>query len=175
MIGRRANVLSEREVARVPALDAASNVESREDLERLLMLQCGKSLMAVEMSHVARLEVIPANAIERSGSQEVVQYRGGIMPLVRIAPLLYGGTTTDKGSLADMEHVVVFSDGDSNVGLVVDNILDVVEEKLDIESRASRPGIFGSAVIQARVADILDVPSLVRAANPQWFARDRAA
>jgi len=41
--------------------------------------------MAMLLSQVARLEEFALSKIERSGAQEVVQYRGQIMPLVRLS------------------------------------------------------------------------------------------
>jgi two-component system chemotaxis sensor kinase CheA len=43
------------------------------------------------------------------------------------------------------------------VGLVVDQILDIVEESLTVQRPASRPGVLGSAVIQGRVTELLDM------------------
>jgi two-component system chemotaxis sensor kinase CheA len=175
MIARRANVLSEHAQTGIEAVKSPQEADSEEDLESLLMVGCGNSLMAVEMSHVSRLEEIPVKSIERSGTQEVVQYRGAIMPLVRIAQLLYGQEHVASDDPSEVLQVVVFVSGRNIAGLVVDSILDVVEEKLEIEVRGARPGIFGSAVIQKRVVDVLDVPTLVRAANPIWFGEERAA
>jgi two-component system, chemotaxis family, sensor kinase CheA len=174
-VGRRANVLSERDKQSMDEVEVRPDQDARESLESLLMLRCGKSVVVVEMSHVSRLEEVPAKSIERSGSQEVLQYRGGILPLVRIAPLLYGERDLTGEQEREGVQVVVFSNGRSTAGLVVDDILDVVEEALDIETRAARPGIVGSAVIQKRVVDVLDVPTLVREANPSWFGDERAA
>lgn len=48
----------------------------------LLIFQAGEhSRMAVSLSSVVRLEEIPRTAVEKAGGQEVVQYRGQIMPL----------------------------------------------------------------------------------------------
>ena len=41
--------------------------------------------MAIPLSMVARLEEFPRAQVERSGSQEVVQYRGQILPLIDLA------------------------------------------------------------------------------------------
>jgi len=55
------------------------------------------------------------------------------------------------------------------VGLVVEHILDIVEENLVIESPGRRTGLLGSAVVQQRVTDLLDVQGVVRSAIPEFF------
>jgi two-component system chemotaxis sensor kinase CheA len=61
--------------------------------------------------------------------------------------------------------VVVYSKKGRRVGLVVDRILDIVEEKVVIQNPSHRDGVRGSMVIQTRVTDLLDIPSIVRFAQ----------
>jgi hypothetical protein len=46
--------------------------------------------------------------------------------------------------------------------------VDIVDEKLVVQSPAQRRGVLGSSVIQKRVTDLLDVPSVVRDAIPSF-------
>jgi two-component system chemotaxis sensor kinase CheA len=52
------------------------------------------------------------------------------------------------------------------VGLVVDRILDIVDEAFRVERQTGRRGVLGSAVIQKRITDIVDIPQLLGAAEP---------
>ncbi len=175
-IGQRANVLSElRDRAVVDSHDAARRSDAEGDRETLLLFQCaGDSLMALPLSMVSRLEEFPRAVIERTGQQEVVQYRGQIMPLVRISQVVYQAEAAANEMQKPLQ-VVVYAENNRRVGLVVDRILDIVEENLVIEQLAPRPGIRGSAVIQKRVADVLDVQGVVRAVHPQFFESRPAA
>jgi two-component system chemotaxis sensor kinase CheA len=56
--------------------------------------------------------------------------------------------------------VVVHSDGGQSVGLVVDEILDIVDQHVSITGKANGQ-LLGSAVIQQHVTDLLNVPALV--------------
>jgi len=47
---------------------------------------------------------------------------------------------------------------------VVDAILDIADEAFEIDVRKARSGVFGSAVIQGKVTEILDVKTIVGAA-----------
>jgi two-component system chemotaxis sensor kinase CheA len=49
--------------------------------------------------------------------------------------------------------------------LVVDRILDIVEESFEIQPHSRRKGLLGSAVIQKRITDIVDLPGLIEAAH----------
>src|SRR5262249_408326 len=121
--------------------------------QTLLLLGLGKNRRAaVPLSLVARLEEIPTAEIESAGDQEVVQYRGEILPLIHLTRLL----GVDGPSASDSMQVVVYSENGRSVGLVVDRILDIVETSLEVQQAARsrrQDGIVGSAVIQQRVTD----------------------
>jgi two-component system chemotaxis sensor kinase CheA len=70
--------------------------------------------------------------------------------------------------------VVVYSHKGRSVGLIVDHILDIVEENVVIQNPSHREGIRGSMVIQSRVTDLLDIPTIVRSARIS-FDEDQAA
>jgi two-component system chemotaxis sensor kinase CheA len=132
----------------------------------VLLVQCGESgRMAIDLALVARLEEFPRNTVEIAAGQQVVQYRGQIMPLVRVSEMLESTRSKAVESGEESLHVVVYADKGRTLGLVVDRILDIVEEPFVIERRTGRPGVMGSAVIQKRVTDILDVPGLIAAAE----------
>jgi len=57
---------------------------------------------------------------------------------------------------------------------VVERILDIVEEDVVLDRTAERAGILGSAVVQQRVTDLVDVQGVVRAANPRFFTATAA-
>jgi len=131
----------------------------------VLLFQYGESgRIAIDLGLVARLEEFPRDAVEIAAEREVVQYRGEIMPLVRVSDVL--GQQRDIAAQKDQEalHVVVYTHNGRSIGLVVDRILDIVEEAFVMQTQTGRTGLLGSAVIQKRVTDILDVPGLIAAA-----------
>ena len=136
------------------------------DRQSLLLLQNGRNgRVAIPLSLVERLEKVPRSAVEHAGVQEVTQYRGQIMPLIRLSRIVPGGDEADLEQDGCLQ-VVVCSAGGRNVGLVADRILDIVEEKLLLQPPAQRPGVLGSAVIQQHVTDLLDVPVVLRKTVP---------
>ena len=169
-IAQSANVVNEgRE--RSMNEKAAASASASAKMETVLLLQCGgEGRLAMDLSLVARLEEFPCDMIERAGDREVVQYRGQIMPLIRISEILEIGSRASGARDSGVLQVVVYSQEGRNIGLVVDRILDIIEEPIDRQQPVRRSGLLGSAVIQERVTDLLDVAALVRAANPDFFA-----
>jgi chemotaxis protein histidine kinase CheA len=166
-LAQRANVVSEvRDRAVTEKGKQAVGAADSNKRNAVLLFQYGENgRMAIDLSLVARLEEFPRDTVEVAGDQEVVQYRGQIMPLVRVSEVLE--SKRHKAAEAGQEslHVVVYADKGRSVGLVVDRILDIVEESFVMQRQTGRKGTLGSAVIQKRVTDILDVPGLIEAAD----------
>lgn len=123
----------------------------QDDNETMLVFRAGgKSQKAVPLALVARLEDFDVTDIEESDGKYVVQYRGSLMPLVLVS---------DRCKLAEegRQGVLVFADGDRVMGLAVDEILDIVEDKLDVEISSDTVGYIGSAVIDGKATEIVDV------------------
>ena len=53
--------------------------------------------------------------------------------------------------------VVVYSDGERQLGLVATEILDIVEGVFEVRAVGASPGILGSTVVHGHVTDVLDV------------------
>ena len=122
--------------------------------------------MAIPLSLVARLEEFPRTVVEHAGTQEVMQYRGQIIPLVRLSAIIPATSDAEMLANAGSIQVVVYSEGKRTVGLIVDRIVDIVEEHAAVESLTPRAGVMGSFVTQRHVTDLLDLPAIVRAAVP---------
>ncbi len=150
------------------ARSVGANMRSDSATSLLLFRAGGMAPKAVPLGLVARLEDIPRDRIEMAGDQPVVQYRGQLMPLVPIAGHYMPETTEGR------QPVLVFSDGDRAMGLLVDEILDVVDERLVIDQGGARPGFLGSAVIATKVTEIIDCAWWLRQAGEDWF-RPQAA
>lgn len=126
--------------------------------ESWLLFRVGdRGKLAVPLSMVSRLEEFDPKTIEMSGLRQVVQYRGEIMPLLRVADAL---KMPPQAECAGSIKVVVHSEDGHSFGLVVDEILDIVDQHVTITKRADAH-LMGSAVIQQHVTDLLDVPKLV--------------
>jgi two-component system chemotaxis sensor kinase CheA len=170
-LAQRARVVTEARDRTL--LDNAAQARKTTDARQtLLLFDVGQgSRMAIPLSMVARLEVIPRSSVEHSGTQEVVRYRGQILPLIRVSkyiPAVSVSETSNDDKEQSMQ-VVVYAEQGRSVGLVVDRIHDIVNETITVKRDACANGIFGSIVIQDKVTDLLDVPAIIRAADPSFY------
>ncbi|MFQ5346709.1 MAG: chemotaxis protein CheW [Rhodothalassiaceae bacterium] len=156
-----ANV-SEDDAAEVETMGAARRRE--EEKESLLLFRAGShGRMAVPLALVARLEDIDVGKIEYSDGRHVVQYRGSLMPIVLVEGV-------DNIRSEGRQPILVFTDREYTMGLAVEEILDIVEDKLDIKLTSGRPGIVGSSVIGDKATEIIDVAHYLSQAFGDWLS-----
>ncbi|HVY31993.1 MAG TPA: chemotaxis protein CheW [Polyangiaceae bacterium] len=172
-IAQRANVVSPTRDRALVEKTQQQQQQQADTREALLLFRVGASTrMAIPLSMVARLEEIAPEKIERAAGREVVQYRGAILPLVMLSRDLL---REPRVAGADTLLVIVYSEMGRSVGIVVEQILDIVEETVTVRSRASREGVTGSAVVQGRVTDLLDVHGVIRRFDASFFERNDTA
>jgi two-component system chemotaxis sensor kinase CheA len=129
----------------------------------LLLFEAGNQTpKAVPLSLVARLENIDLAKIERSGGQMMVQYREQLMPLVPFDSSIVVGSKGEK-------PVLVFSDKKRSMGLIVDKIIDITEEHIDVQLDGGQRGILGSAIIDNKATDVVDVGHFLQTTYKEWF------
>jgi two-component system, chemotaxis family, sensor kinase CheA len=162
----RAHILSHASSRTSPQTRPSSQVVGEHRQRLLIFTVAGEGLMAIPLSLVTRLEEFPRALVERTGASEVVQYQGQILPLIDLSSLAPDGRTGSdpprcSGDAADKIPVVVSSGPGRLAGLKVERILDIVEEPLSIQYPPRRKGSLGSAVIQGRVTEILDMRELL--------------
>jgi two-component system chemotaxis sensor kinase CheA len=143
----------------------AHRVSSGESKISMLVFRAGSpEPKAVPLSLVTRLEEVGCDKIEQSNGRHLVQYRGTLMPLV-----VPNGHTVVRAE--GSQPLLVFSDSGRSMGLVVDEIVDIVEDTLNIEVSSDVPGVLGSAVIKGQATEILDVGYFLPLAFEDWFRR----
>jgi two-component system chemotaxis sensor kinase CheA len=166
-LAQKAHVVSQEN--RDPARNDASDSEEVKSVDRqpLLIFSPGnETRMAVPLSMVARLEEFNSNLLENSDGQEVVQYRGDIMPLIFLSDIFGMNTPREK---EDTMRVIVYSSRGRSVGVVVDKIIDIVEEAVTIKKGSVGQGLLGSTVVQDKVTDLLDVEDVIRRVDPEFY------
>jgi two-component system chemotaxis sensor kinase CheA len=152
---------------RVVARPTAAEDAARREEQVLLCGIGGGSRLAIPLAAVARLEELPRAKVERVGSGEVAQYRGGILPLVHVGRALEERRRRPRGDDAtaapagETIQVVVYSLEDRSVGLVVDAIHDIARVVVSLDRAHARRGVLGSMVVDERITEFLDVPAIV--------------
>jgi two-component system chemotaxis sensor kinase CheA len=141
-------------------------VTKDEDGAQLLLFRAGgvPTPKAVPLGLVARLEALPAASIEMAGDRPVVQYRGRLMPLMPLG-------AWSRPAAGAHQQLLVFQDGDRMLGLMVDEILDVIEARIDLRPSADHAGFLGSAIVAGHATDVLDCAYWLRQGDPSWFGK----
>lgn len=156
---------SESQSARMEAGDEEKALQDiKEDKTSLLIFRAGAGApRAVPLSLVSRLEEVEVDKIEHTGNQRVVQYRGKLMPLIPFSPDM-------KLNTSGNQSVLVFAEGDRSMGLMVDEIIDIFEERIDVQIRSDNNfGLLGSAIIHGKAMDVIDVGHFLSVAHTDWF------
>jgi two-component system chemotaxis sensor kinase CheA len=108
---------------------------------------------AVPLELVSRLEEIDMARVEQSNGTPVLQYRGELMRL----HCLDGRSVPESG----IHEVVVFNYDGQTVGMVVDEIVDIIRAPVDIKIASANPAYLGSMVIGERTTDIIDLSKIL--------------
>jgi two-component system chemotaxis sensor kinase CheA len=149
------------------AAENAREIEQRTEaasMESLLVFRAGSPQpKAVHLSLVTRLEEIDAKTIEGTDGRLMVQYRGQLMPLVLVNEDV---RVKEKG----VQPLLVFADEGRAMGLIVDEIVDIVEERLRIELASQRPGVLGSAIVKGQATEVVDIAHYLPLAFEDWMA-----
>ena len=134
--------------------------------QRLLLAAVGDGRrVAIPIDTVTRLEKMPRAAVERVGNREVVQYRGAILPVLRLNRHLGVRQESDREVL----EVIVYTRDDRSVAIVVEEIVDISESEATAQSDVDDLGLLGSAVLDDKVTELLDVRAAILAADPSFY------
>ena len=144
---------------------AKADASDRETTSMLVFRAGGSEVRAVPLALVARLEEIDVENIEHSNGRPLVQYRGKLMPLVFI-----DGSYQMKSE--GRQPTLVFQDRERTMGLVVDEIVDIVDDVLNVELTADQDGLVGSAVIDGKATDLIDAGYYLELAFSDWFGTE---
>lgn len=156
-LAQQANVVAELRDHAVSQLHARVDEKAGNEAAWLLVRIGEEGRVAIPLTGVDRLEEFAVSAVEHSGGNEVVQYRDQIMPLVRLSNLL----NLAPGTPREVVPVIVSSKHGRSIGMVVDKIEDVTEQRVERNRTGDRLFLRGSAVLQQKVTDLLDVDAVI--------------
>ena len=168
-LARHAGVVKEVGESSVATRSAAEESEEGATVSILVVETSCSTPLALELKDVARIEESRKSRIESTGTQEVLQYRGGIMPLFKVSDLIgcaFGGYQGDEGADSDSIYLVVYEVAGKSVGLVVDRIIDVLEVRKVLDESCKRQGVQGALVVNEQVTELLDLREIINMIAP---------
>lgn len=139
-----------------------------EDSQSTLLFRLGEAdQYAIPLGLVNRLEEFDPSRIEEVAGREVIQYRGDVLPLIRPERFLQ---TRPQPSQQSILPVIVFVFEDKQAGLVVSEILDIAEVRAEFSrSNAGEEGILGTAIVNNKATQFIDIYRIMEMALPHWF------
>jgi len=139
-----------------------------EENTRFILFRAGAGTpKALPLSLVARIESVPAAEIRRADGNFVMQQQNQLMPLVPVIP-------PDQALLDEGNPVLVLGIGGESMGLLIEEIIDVVEARLDIQIAGVSSSIIGTAQIRGEVVEVLDATHFMRIGRPNAYSRGSA-
>jgi two-component system chemotaxis sensor kinase CheA len=144
-----------------------SAVDASQETQAILMFSNHPSeYFGIPMELVARLERVPTDQIDSVGGQQVLQYRGGTLPLLS----LEGYVACKPREEAAHIHVAVFAAAQREIGLLVPELFDIRSVPTQVDTFTFRePGILGSLVYEHKTVRLVDLHELTRKAHPEWY------
>jgi two-component system chemotaxis sensor kinase CheA len=145
--------------------DATKDSHGAVDQTRLVLFRAGDGLPKVlPLSLLARIEMVEPNRIEKSDGRFVMLHQGRLMPLLPTSPMQ---------DVSDKPHpVLVITANNHTIGLLVDEIIDIVEERLDVQLASYTDDMVGSAEIKGKAVELIDVTYYLQAAYSSLYRQE---
>ena len=121
------------------------------------------AIKAMPMSVIARIEELAPEAIEICDGRPALRHDGRIIPLLRVG--------ADAASASKASHVLLLGVGGELMGLIAEEIIDVLDARIDIQIGGEGPGVIGVAELGGHIVELLDAAHFLKAARPDAFAR----
>ncbi|WP_226578774.1 hybrid sensor histidine kinase/response regulator [Acuticoccus sediminis] len=161
--GVRSAAATPSEASMAPSNTEEEEAENQEDKQLLLMFRAAShNRKALPISLITRLEDVCLTDADQSEGQWHIQYNNELIPLV------WFGAPPDPTS-KERKPLLVMSDDGKSMGLLVDEIVDIVEDVVDVQIPSEQQGILGSAIIGGAHAEVIDVGYFLGLASSHWF------
>ncbi|MCJ8347648.1 chemotaxis protein CheA [bacterium] len=146
--------MSNDNIRRESSSTTVSEVSTKQNEDMFLIFEDEREQrLAIPLKDVHRLEEVPNTNIEYSGGKEVLQYRGEILPLIRVHPQIH-----DK----EQVQIVVFNFEEKLFGIVVQKILDITTCNMESKQFSSKASILYNLIIQNKVTEVLNLQEIAQ-------------
>jgi two-component system chemotaxis sensor kinase CheA len=135
----------------------------------VLLARAGNEFYAIPLDHLDEIVAVGCDQIYRVHGQRSIEIRGRIISLVALADILRGsngaaGSPRSADEVEPAHTVVVVSNGETTLGLIVDELFGIQEAVLKSLEKNFRPvpGLSGASILgDGRVSLILDIDALI--------------
>lgn len=158
-LAQRAQLMSEDELQRAARQGGRSSLDAgvrdAEPVEFLVASVGGDRRIAMELSLVDRLEEVESANVETAGSLRFIQYRDELLQLIDVGRTMGAADSADPSRR--IWKTIVRSQGGASFGLVVDDVLDIIEVPASERPHPSPDSAISSVlVVGGRVTEVID-------------------
>ncbi len=143
-----------------------------QDAQSLLLVNNARDeQFGIPLGLISRLEKIHRDQIEYTSGRKTIKYRGGSLILCSIEEV----ANVKPREEVENPYILIFPFAGKEVGIIVSEILDVVEYTVNIDEETFRqPGILGSAIIGDKTTLLLNVYEIFSTLFPDWIEEKKA-
>jgi len=164
-IGITKELRQEQDVESVVAERESKLRGTAEEGQYILVFAIAEQWYAIPMALVERIEEVKSKDIECSGRREVLQYRGDVVQVIRLASVLEVESKPDS----ELVPCLIVANQGRRLCIQVDQIVDIVKQELEIHLESSEPYFVGTAVVEGRSTEVLDIFEVIKKMAPNWF------
>jgi len=158
-IGQRLQSADNSEAIASAKLAAQKASDARDQMTLMLVENSGDELLAIPLGLIERIEQVNRKQIQFIGGKRTLTYRGRNLPLLGVDEVVNVGACRTKDNL----YAVVYRSHDREVGLVVSELVDIVDSTTDFDAVTHRQaGVFGSLLVEGKIALLLDIHGIAR-------------
>ena len=160
------NLQSDKPMER--SLSQEESIVTAEERQFILLFSVGpEEYFAIPLALVSRLDKITPDDLEMVSGQEVIQYRGRSIPVIRLENYLPISPLPEQ----DEYHLIVFHLNDKDIACLVSGIDDSLDMAVEVEEQMFRQeGIVGSAIINDHTTLFLDIYQIIELHDPSFFS-----
>lgn len=159
------NVVNENVKAQIQRLKEETTA-GQDNQTLLIVMNSPEEQMAVPLGLISRIERIKNSDISITAGRRNIQYRGGSLPLFAIEEVANVGMRDES---KDTCYIIVFPMGGKEVGILISEIVDIVDTTLQIDDVTHRQaGILGSMIIFDKITLLVDLYGVVSTIMPEW-------
>lgn len=139
-------------------LDIQNKQKLISELQDFLLVRVNSNVKhAIVLGYVNRLEEFKSQDIEQTAHKMIVRYRNSVLPLLNMNEALGLNSSSVTTEKKDIISVIVIEKSGLMYGLIVDEILDVLNTDKELDTTVTEPnGIIGNLVTDEEVITVLD-------------------
>ncbi len=137
------------------------------DSQSLLIVRNGEDeQMAIPLTLISRIERIKSSDIAITGGRRNIHYRNTSLPLFSIEEV---ANVSYRDETKELCYVIVFTICDREVGVLMGDIIDIIETSALIDDTTHKqPGVIGSLIIEEQITLLIDLYGIVSTIMPEW-------